>query len=220
MAIRTYGQHCGLAVAMDLIGQRWSMLVVRELTPGPRRFTDIHEALPGVATDVLTERLRELMAAGVVEHRTTRQPQPGKVYVLTESGEHLAEIAHRLADWGRPLLPEVPHDGTVVKARWALQTMVMGYEGGLVAGDYELVIDGEVLTVSVAGTDAGVRYGHAAKEPLVRLTLSSKQFFAAAKRNAWLAQPRRGVLIDGDASAALAFFDALPLRTGSAAASA
>ena len=203
---------------MDLIGQRWSMLVVRELSPGPRRFTDIHEALPGVATDVLAERLRELVAAGVVEHRTARHPVPAKVYALTESGERLADIASRLADWGRPLLPELPKDGTVVKARWALQTMVMGYDGGLVDGDHEFVIDGEALTVRVVGTDATVHYGPASAEPVVRVTLSSKQFFAAAKGNAWLAQPRRGVQIEGDAAAALAFFDLLPLRVGAAAA--
>lgn len=218
MAIRTYGQHCGLAAAMDLIGQRWSMLVVRELTPGPRRFTDIHEALPGVATDVLAERLRELVAAGVVEHRTTTVPVTAKVYALTESGERLADIGQRLADWGRPLLPEMPKDGTVVKARWALQTMVMGFEGGLVDGEYEFVIDGEVLTAQVVGNDASVHYGPASAEPIVRVTLSSRQFFAAAKGTAWLAQPRRGVQIDGDAAAALAFFDLLPLRVGAAAA--
>lgn len=217
MAIRTYGQHCGLAAAMDLIGQRWSMLVVRELTPGPRRFTDIHEALPGVATDVLAERLRELVAAGVLEHRTTRHPAPAKVYALTASGVELAEIASRLAEWGRPLLPARPVEGTVVKARWALQTMVLGYEGGLADGDYEFVIEGEVLTVHVTAAEAAVHYGPASAEPIVRVTLSTSQFFSAAKGNGWLAHPRRGVRIDGDAAAATALFDALPLRVGAAA---
>lgn len=217
MAVRTYGQHCGLAAAMDLIGQRWSMLVVRELTPGPRRFTDIHEALPGVATDVLAERLRELVAAGVVEHRATRHPVPGKVYALTAAGVELAAIGSRLADWGRPLLPASPAEGVVVKARWALQTMVLSYEGGLADGDYEFVIDGEELTVRVAGAAAAMHYGPAPAEPIVRVTLSTKQFFAAAKGATWLSQQRRGVRIDGDAAAATAFFAAVPLRVGTAA---
>ena len=102
MALRTYGQYCGLAAAMDLVGQRWAMLLVRDLSPGPRRFTDLFEGLPGIATDVLAERLRALEAAGVVRHRTLKHPVPAKVYELTASGEELASIARRSGGLGRP----------------------------------------------------------------------------------------------------------------------
>ena len=209
--MRTYGQHCGLAAAMDLVGQRWSMLVVRELTPGPRRFTDIHEGLPGLATDVLAARLRELVQAGVVEHRTMRSPVPAKVYALTESGEALSVIALRLADWGRPLLPGRPAESTAVRARWALQTMALSYGGGLGDGDYELVVDDEELTVRIAQDHAAVRYGPSATAPIVRVSLSSKQFFTAVHDTRWLTRPRRGVEIVGERDIVVALFDALPL---------
>ena len=217
MGVRTYGQHCGLAAAMDLIGQRWSMLVVRELTPGPRRFTDLHAGLPGLATDVLAERLRELVNAGVVEHRAVSNPAPGKVYGLTASGVALAAIGQQIADWGRPLLPEVPVDGTVVRARWALQTMALAYSGGLVDGDYELVIDDEELTVVIEGERAVVRYGSARDGAIVRVSCSSKQFFIATKDPSWLGRPHRGVEIDGEVATAVALFAALPLSVGAAA---
>ncbi len=217
MGIRTYGQHCGLAAAMDLIGQRWSMLVIRELTPGPRRFTDIHAALPGLATDVLAERLRELVGAGVVEQQTLQHPVPAKVYALTVSGVELSDIVRRLANWGRPLLPASPSDGTVVRARWALQSMTLGYRGGLDDGDYEFVIDDEQLTVRIAGPVASVHYGLSPTTAVLRLSCSSKQFFTAAKNLAWLEQPHRGLMVEGSVATAVALFAALPLRVGAAA---
>jgi DNA-binding HxlR family transcriptional regulator len=212
LGVRTYGQHCGLAAAMDLVGQRWSMLIVRELTPGPRRFTELHDGLPGLATDVLAERLRELVAAGVIERRTTRYPVAAKVYALTESGEALSDIAGRLADWGRPLLPTRPIAGSVVRARWALQTMSRGYAGGLTDGDYEVVVDDEELTVRIDGDSASVHYGPSADRRVVRVSMTGKQFFTAAKDPAWLAGPRRGLEIEGDVAVAAALFEALPLR--------
>jgi len=217
VGVRTYGQHCGLAAAMDLIGQRWSMLVIRELTPGPRRFTDIHAGLPGLATDVLAERLRELVGAGVVEHRSTRYPAPIKVYALTKSGVALSDIAQRLADWGRPLLPASAAEGTVVRARWALQTMALGYQGGLADGDYEFVVDDEELTVRIAGDSAAVHYGPSPNDPIVRVSCSSKQFFTAARNPSWLVRPRRGVDVDGDIDVVVALLGALPLKVGAAA---
>lgn len=218
MSVRTYGQHCGLAAAMDLVGQRWSMLIVRELTPGPRRFTDLNAALPGVATDVLAERLRELVAAGVVEHRALRHPVPAKVYALTASGLALADVGLRLADWGRSLLPAAPVEGTMVRARWALQTMAFGYRGGLADGDYEVVVDGEEMTLRLAGASATVHYGPVASGAVARLSCSTAQFFTAVRDPAWLRRPHRGVVVDGDVDLLVAVLAALPLRVGDAAA--
>ena len=217
MAGRTYGQHCGLAAAMDLVGQRWAMLVIRELAPGPRRFTDIHEGLPGLATDVLAERLRELVAAGVVEHRSVRHPVPAKVYALTESGRSLAAIAGQLAEWGGPLLPTNPDEGTVVRARWALQMMTRRYRGGMPDGDYKFVIDDEPLTVRVAGETATLRYGPAPAGAAVSIACSSTQFFKAARQPSWLATDHRGVVVNGAREDAVALFDALGFIGGGVA---
>jgi DNA-binding HxlR family transcriptional regulator len=205
---------------MDLIGQRWSMLVIRELTPGPRRFNDLHAGLPGLATDVLAERLRELVGAGVVEHRSVQHPVGAKVYALTASGVALAAIGQQLADWGRPLLPDVPADGVVVRARWALQTMALAYRGGLADGAYDVVIDDEELNVVIEGDRAAVRYGPAPNGAIVRVSCTSKQFFTAAKAPSWLERPHRGVEIDGDVAVAVALFAALPLHVGAAVAAA
>ena len=216
MGTRTYGQHCGLAAAMDLLGQRWSLLIIRDLTPGPRRFTDLFDGLPGIATDVLAERLRELEAAGVIVHRSTRHPVPAKLYSLTASGEELSVIASRLADWGMPLLPAVPSANAKVRARWALQTMTRHYVGGLAAGDYELTIDGEELCVSVGHRMATLRYGPALGPAVVRLRCSARQFFSAVKDPGYLSVARRGLEIEGDLEVAQGFLRALPLRAEAA----
>ncbi len=216
MGTRTYGQHCGLAAAMDLVGQRWSMLIVRDLTPGPRRFTDLFEGLPGIATDVLAERLRELESAGVIVHRSTRHPVPAKLYSLTASGEELSAIASRLADWGMPLLPAVPSADAKVRARWALQTMTRHLVGGLATGDYELSVDGEEFCVSVAHRVATLRHGPAAGSTVLRLRCSVRQFFNAVKDPAYLAVARRGLEIEGGVDIAQEFFRSLPIRASAA----
>ena len=216
MGTRTYGQHCGLAAAMDLVGQRWSMLIVRDLTPGPRRFTDLFEGLPGIATDVLAERLRELESAGVIVHRSSKHPVPAKLYSLTSSGEELSAIAGRLADWGMPLLPAVPPTDVKARARWALQTMTRHYVGGLAVGEYELTIDGEEFCISVAHRVATLRYGPAGAATVLRLRLSDRQFFSAVKDPAYLLLAHRGLEIEGGAEVAQRFLRALPLRVAAA----
>lgn len=216
MGTRTYGQHCGLAAAMDLIGQRWSMLIVRDLTPGPRRFTDLFNGLPGIATDVLAERLRELESAGVIAKGSTEHPVPVKLYSLTPSGEELSVIASRLADWGMPLLPATPGADAKVRARWALQTMSRHYVGGLADGEYQLTIDGEEFCVTVAHRVASLRYGPAAGSTLLRLRCSARQFFSAAKDPAYLSVGRRGLEILGGVDIAQEFLRALPIRVPAA----
>ena len=85
MARRSYHQYCGLAAALDVVGERWALLIIRDLAPGPRRFTDLFAGLPGIATDVLADRLRSLEAAGAVRLRAIRHPVPAKLYELTRT---------------------------------------------------------------------------------------------------------------------------------------
>ena len=82
---RTYGDRCGIARALDLVGERWALLVVRELLLGPKRFTDLRAGLPHVGPDVLAQRLRELQAAGIVRRRRLPPPVPAQVYELTDA---------------------------------------------------------------------------------------------------------------------------------------
>jgi DNA-binding HxlR family transcriptional regulator len=104
---RSYGQYCPLAKALDVIGGRWTLLLVRELIGGPRRFKDLLDGLPGIGTNLLSDRLRELQETGVIEKRTLPPPAGSTVYELTERGRTLVPIAVRLAQWGFPLMGEL-----------------------------------------------------------------------------------------------------------------
>jgi DNA-binding HxlR family transcriptional regulator len=97
---RTYGDRCGVARALDLVGERWALLVVRELLLGPKRFTDLRAGLPQVGPDVLAQRLRELEGAGLVARRTLPPPASARVYELTERGAQLEPVILELGRFG------------------------------------------------------------------------------------------------------------------------
>ena len=97
---RTYGEACGIARALDAVGERWGLMVVRELLLGPKRFTDIRSGLPGLSADILSQRLRELEQAGIVRRRTLPPPAAAKVYELTPSGQALEPVLIALGRWG------------------------------------------------------------------------------------------------------------------------
>jgi len=108
---RTYGQHCGLARALDRVGERWTLLVVRELLVGPARYTDLRAALPGMATNLLADRLRALEAEGIVARRELPPPAASTVYELTEVGRDLEDAVHALIRWGGRWMAEpAPQD--------------------------------------------------------------------------------------------------------------
>ena len=88
--MRSYGQYCALARALDVIGQRWSLLIIRELMLGPKRFTDLKDGLPGIASNLLAERLRDLQGVGLLEHRELPAPATS-AYVLTPEAEELRD---------------------------------------------------------------------------------------------------------------------------------
>jgi DNA-binding HxlR family transcriptional regulator/putative sterol carrier protein len=101
---RTYGDVCGVARALDVVGERWALLVVRELLLGPKRFTDLRVDLPHLSPDVLTQRLRDLGAAGIVRKRRLPPPAASQVYELTDLGAELEPVVMALGRWGS-LLP-------------------------------------------------------------------------------------------------------------------
>jgi DNA-binding HxlR family transcriptional regulator len=97
---RTYGDHCGIARALDAVGDRWALLVVRELLLGPKRFTDLRAGLPRVTPDVLAQRLRDLEADGVLRRRKLPRPASAHVYELTPRGQELEPVILELGRWG------------------------------------------------------------------------------------------------------------------------
>lgn len=110
---KDYGQFCGVAKAASTLGERWALLVVRDLSIGPRRFNELHEGLPGIATSLLTTRLRELEAAGVVERRVAALPGRGITYALTGYGQGLLPALDALGRWGAQRMRE-PEPADVV----------------------------------------------------------------------------------------------------------
>jgi DNA-binding HxlR family transcriptional regulator len=109
--VKRYDQYCPVAHALDLIGERWALLVVRELMKGPKRYTDLAEHLPGIGTNILAARLRDLEACGIVTKRTLPPPAASRVYELTDYGRELKPVMRQLALWGaRSLGPPTADD--------------------------------------------------------------------------------------------------------------
>ncbi len=180
MSKRTYRQYCGLAAALDVVGQRWALLIVRDLVPGPRRFTDLFDGLPGISTDLLADRLRSLEAAGAVKQREVRNPAPANLYELTDRGQELARLAGDLARWGGPLLPKPDEaDQYVHSARWTLTQRAGRYRGGFPNGDVHLLLDErDELTLSFDGDRARLAYGHSPVEPILALVATTESMLS------------------------------------------
>jgi len=108
--VKSYGQWCSVAKALDVVGERWSLLLVRELFDGPKRYSDLLDGSPGISTDVLAARLRDLEEAGVIARRTMPPPAASKVYELTARGRELSPVLGALSRWGMQLLGERGED--------------------------------------------------------------------------------------------------------------
>lgn len=113
MKTRAYGQYCGFARALEVLGERWALLVVRDLLVGPKRFTDLLNGLPGIPSNVLTARLKELEHAGVARRRLLPRPARAVVYELTEYGLELEPVVLALGRWGAKNLGDPHPDETV-----------------------------------------------------------------------------------------------------------
>ena len=108
---KRYDQYCPVCHALGLVGERWALLVVRELLKGPKRYTDLLEGMPGIGTNILAARLKELEVGGVVRKRKLPPPAASTVYELTEYGQELEEPLYALARWGaRSLPPPTPNE--------------------------------------------------------------------------------------------------------------
>jgi DNA-binding HxlR family transcriptional regulator len=100
MSTRTYADRCGVARALDLVGERWALLVVRELLLGPKRFTDLRAGLPHIGPDILSQRIRELETGGLVERRILAPPSRTRLYALTARGQQLEPVILALGRFG------------------------------------------------------------------------------------------------------------------------
>jgi DNA-binding HxlR family transcriptional regulator len=146
---RTYQDACRFAHALDLVGERWALLIVRELLLGPKRFTDLRGGLPHASTNILSERLRELEQSGIVRRRKLPPPAASAVYELTEWGRELEPIVTQLGAWGArsPIPPdaeEIGVDSIVLALRSLFDPEAAGDSGasyGLRIGEDRFRID-------------------------------------------------------------------------------
>jgi DNA-binding HxlR family transcriptional regulator len=116
--MKTYSEYCAMARALDLVGDRWVLLIVRELLiQGPCRFTDLRDGLPGIATNLLAARLREMEENGLITHADAAPPVATGLYQLTERGQQLKPVIAALVDWGMPTMPTVI-EGEAVRGSW------------------------------------------------------------------------------------------------------
>jgi DNA-binding HxlR family transcriptional regulator len=160
-----YGQFCPLARAAEVLGQRWNLLVVRELLLGPQRFADLRRRLSGVSTSVLAARLAELEASGVVERRELPPPAAREVYALTAHGEALRPILRELARWGLRWMT-APKRRDHVEPEWVrLAAEMFAARGATPARTFELHArasgDAPEARFRVAGGPSGTRIADA-----------------------------------------------------------
>ncbi len=201
--MRTYGDRCGIARALDVVGERWALLVVRELLLGPKRFTDLRAGLPHVGPDVLSQRLRELEAAGIVRRATLPPPAASKVYELTPRGADLEPAVLALGRWGSAA--PVPEDARIGADAFVIALKTLYAPDGA-GGAYELRLGDQSFTVAPDGAHLLARRG-AAEDPDAVLTGEP----GALAGWLWHGRPLDGASVAGEPAAVERFRRLFPL---------
>jgi DNA-binding HxlR family transcriptional regulator/putative sterol carrier protein len=200
-----YQQYCGLARALDVVGDRWALLIVRELTPGARRFTDLVDGLPGISRNLLTERLRALERDGIIARRELQPPAARQVYELTDDGRDLAEATVPLVAWGARRLGE-RRPTESFHARWAALAMATFADREAARGvseTYQYLVSRAAFHFTV--DDGSIRlHDGRAQDPAVVLTMDEETWadIAAGKITASSAAAAGALTIAGDPRAA------------------
>lgn len=185
MSQRSYRQICGVAKALDLLGERWTLLVIRELLLGPKRFGALRDALPGISGNLLSARLHALADAGVVERVELPAPASVEAYALTARGEELRPVIESLALWGYELLePEVEYEqGWEARPSWLTSTLAAGAEPTalerLDGRAFNFAVDGDRFSVRVSDGVARVRHGEIA-DPDAEMTTDLRSYVGLA----------------------------------------
>jgi DNA-binding HxlR family transcriptional regulator len=181
MAMRKFDQYCPVAHALSLVGERWSLLIVRELLHGPKRYTDLTHGLPGIGTNILAARLKDLEACGVIQKRTLPPPAASTVYELTEYGAGLKEAVYALARWGaRTIGPPGPDDE--LYPEWGVNALPALFDAEAARGlteTYTLVVEGDAFTARIVDGALDESMGAAADADVV-VEVDMETFFALA----------------------------------------
>jgi DNA-binding HxlR family transcriptional regulator len=169
MTNRSYGQFCGFARALEVVGERWALLVVRDLVLGPKRFTELRRGLPRIPTNILSARLKELEDAGVLRRRVLPRPAAGVVYELTGYGQELEDIVLRLGLWGARSLGEPRPDDIVTTDSLilALRATFLPEAAGELRAGYQLNLGDVVVHARIDQGGLEVGEGPLARADLV-----------------------------------------------------
>ena len=205
MARHRYQQYCALARTLDVAGDRWTLLIVRELTPGPRRFTDLLDGLPGVSRNLLTERLRALERAGLIARHELPPPAARRVYELTEDGRDLAVAMAPLIAWGARRLGE-REPGESFRARWPAVAMAGLADREAARGvseSYQYVVGDSAFHFTVDDGSIQLHDGRV-QDPAVTWTTDEETWvdIASGKITASSAGAAGALTVAGDAEAA------------------
>ena len=191
-AMKRFDQYCPVAHALSQVGERWSLLVVRELLHGPKRYTDLAHGLPGIGTNILAARLRDLEECGVVQKRKLPPPTPVTVYELTEYGKGLNEAIYALARWGaRTLGP--PKAKEELYPEWGVNALPALFNPEVARGlteTYVLKIDDDAFTARIVDGALDASVGPADDADLV-LETDMDTFFLLASGEL---EPREAVV--------------------------
>lgn len=174
---RRYRQYCGVARALELVGDRWTLLLVRELLSGPKRFTDLVHGVPGIPRRVLVERFERLEAGDVVRQRRLPPPAATAVYELTERGDELRPIVRELARWGSALLGP-PRRDDAFRATWLALNLEWLFDPTAVEREetIELAVGDEQLHAEIDASGLRVLQGPAPRTPDLSLAADTQTF--------------------------------------------
>jgi DNA-binding HxlR family transcriptional regulator/putative sterol carrier protein len=205
VARRTYNQFCATAKTLDLIGERWTVLIVRELLSGPKRFGDLHRSLPGLGTALLSSRLHHLEDEGLVRSTTLPAPARTAAYELTEAGRELKPVVMAMARWGLRWAIDEPGKGEAFEPGWAVLGMEAIFDPAGAKGVnavFEFRIGDEVLHARIEDGEIDSRYGPAERPDAV-ITATRDQFaeLASGQRRLSDAVAAGSVEVAGDRSA-------------------
>lgn len=177
MTRRSYDQYCGLAGALDLVGERWTLLVVRELMTGPKRYTDLADSLSGIGTSLLASRLKRLEDDGLCVRRYLPPPAASAVYELSDVGEELGHALMPLVRWGlRHAMPADLGPETAISPHWTLLAFTHQIDPAALEGidaTYKFVVEGRTAHVVIRDRKANVVLGEPAVEPDATVTLDA-----------------------------------------------
>ncbi len=200
MVKRSYGQYCGFARTLEMVGERWALLIIRDLLVGPKRFSEIQRGLPGIPTNILTARLNELEESGLVRRRARARPAKGVAYELTETGAALEEAVLALGRWGARHLGEPRPEETITEdsIAMALRTTFRPEAAGKAKLSYLLRLGEIKVHADIRNGAIVVGRGPVAKPDLVIETGPALRALMAGEISTGEALKKRLVRITGD----------------------